>query len=76
MKNAAPKVTGQKSAAQALAGDLLWGAVEIGQAIGRSRRQTFHMLERGLLPARKVGGSWAASRRRLLEHLTGAANGP
>ena len=70
MNDAAPEVTGRKPAAQGLAGDdWLWGADAIGEAIGRSRRQTFHLLERGLLPARKIGGVWAASRRRLLEHL-------
>jgi len=49
--------------------DILWGADEIGPAIGRSRRQTFHLLERGHLPARKVGGRWVARRGDLLASL-------
>jgi len=48
--------------------DIAWGAVEIGEVINRDPRATFHLLERGFLPARKVGKLWAASRRRLLAH--------
>lgn len=49
--------------------EILWGAAEIGKAIGKSPRATFHLLERGLLPARKVGKQWCASRQRLLDAL-------
>ncbi len=42
--------------------DVLWGAEAIGSEIRRSARQTFHMLERGLLPAQKVGRLWCATR--------------
>lgn len=45
--------------------DLVWGATEIAKVIGRSARSTFHMLERGDLPARKVGSRWVADRSRL-----------
>jgi hypothetical protein len=48
-----------------------WGAEAIGKVINRPPRQTFHLLEHGYLPARKVGGSWVASRQRLLAHLSG-----
>jgi hypothetical protein len=51
----------------------LWGALAIGQAIGRSERQTFHALERGFLPATKVGKSWVTTKRRLLDRILGAA---
>lgn len=51
--------------------DLVWGATEIARVIGRSTRSTFHLLERELLPAKRVGGRWCASRRKLLEALTG-----
>jgi hypothetical protein len=51
--------------------DLIWGAVEIGKAIHRSPRQAFHLLERGILPGRKIGGRWCASRRKLLAALVG-----
>ena len=53
------------------ADDLLWGVREIGKAIRRSDRQTYHLLMRGLLPGRKIGASWVASRRKLLAALMG-----
>jgi len=40
--------------------DVLWGAAEIGRAIGKAARATFHLLEAGHLPARKIGGRWCA----------------
>jgi hypothetical protein len=49
----------------------LWGAVAIGLAINRSPRQTVYMLERGLIPASKVGKSWVTTPRRLRERLVG-----
>jgi hypothetical protein len=49
----------------------VWGAAAIGQVIGRTERQTFHMLEAGLLPAKKLGQRWAASRNKLLAAVTG-----
>ena len=51
--------------------DVLWGAQAIAAAINKSERSAFHLLERGLLPARKVGKIWVASRRKLLADLTG-----
>jgi hypothetical protein len=50
--------------------DLIWGCSAIAKAIGRSERSTFHLLERQLLPAKRVGGRWVASRRKLLDALT------
>lgn len=46
--------------------DLIWGAEEIGKIIGRSRRATYHMLENGDLPARRVQGRWVIERSRLI----------
>lgn len=46
--------------------DLIWGGEEIAKAIGRTRRITFHLLEKGELPAKKVGGRWVAERGKLL----------
>jgi hypothetical protein len=34
--------------------DLLWSVPEIARFIGRTKRQTYWLLERGALPARKV----------------------
>lgn len=54
--------------------DLIWGASDIGKAIGRTRRSTFHMLENGELPAaRKVSGRWVIERNKLVEFFTGEA---
>jgi hypothetical protein len=51
--------------------DLVWGCAAIGRVINRTGRQTYHMLERGLLPAKKIGARWVASRRKLLEAVVG-----
>ena len=53
--------------------DLLWGAGAIAEAINLPVRATFHLLENGRLPARKVGKRWVASRRALIDALTGEA---
>jgi hypothetical protein len=45
--------------------DFLWGAAAIAKAIGRTARQTYHLLESGHLPANRVGNRWVASRQRL-----------
>jgi hypothetical protein len=58
---------------QAVQSDLLWGAAEIGKAIGRNARQTFHLLSNEQIQcAKKVGGHWVCSRATLLHEL-GAA---
>jgi hypothetical protein len=46
--------------------DLIWEASAIAKFIGRSTRQTFCMLEKGVLPAKKVNGRWVASRQKLV----------
>jgi len=46
--------------------DLLWGAEEIAKFIGRSRRSVFDMLEKGVLPAKKVNGRWVVERSKLI----------
>jgi hypothetical protein len=51
--------------------DILWGAGEIAKFIRRSARQTFHLLEAGHLPARRVGNRWCASKKRLRDALLG-----
>ncbi|WP_042778947.1 DNA-binding protein [Sinorhizobium fredii] len=53
--------------------DLIWGAAEIAKLIGRSPRATFHMLDNGELPAKKVGGRWVAERGNLLRFFMGDA---
>jgi len=53
------------------ADDLLWGVAAIGAAIGRTDRQIYHMVAPGLLPAKKIGATWVASRRKLLASIVG-----
>lgn len=53
--------------------DIVWEVDNIAQVIGRSERQTFHLLATGQLPAKKVGGRWVASRRKLLQAVLGDA---
>lgn len=53
--------------------DLIWGAEEIGKAIGRSTRATFDMLDKGEIPAKKVNGRWVVSRQKLIDFFMEAA---
>ena len=53
--------------------DLAWGAREIARLIGKTPRATFHLLEQGQIPARKVGAQWVASRKKLRELFEGEA---
>ncbi len=53
--------------------DLLWEVAEIAKAIGRTERQTFHLLQSGELPAKKVGGRWVAERGQLIRFFMGDA---
>jgi hypothetical protein len=48
----------------------IWGAEAIGSVIGKNRRQTFWLLQNGMLPARKVGAQWVSERKALLAFLT------
>lgn len=54
--------------------DIVWGAENIGILIGKSTSATFQMLERGHIPgAKKPGGRWAVSRKKLLAYFEVAA---
>ena len=46
--------------------DLIWEVGAIAKLIGRTERQTFHLLSSGCLPAKKVGGRWVAERGKLI----------
>lgn len=46
--------------------DLVWGVTEIAKLIGRTERQTNHLLAAGKLPGKKVGGRWVAERGKLV----------
>lgn len=50
--------------------DFLWGANKIGRAIGRTPRQTHHLLTTGKLKsAKKIGGLWVANRPKLIREF-------
>lgn len=51
--------------------DIVWEVENIAKFIGRTSRQTYHLLETGALPARKIGGRWVASRKKLLAAILG-----
>jgi hypothetical protein len=48
---------------------LIWGAKKIGEVIGRNTRETFAMLEKGYLPAKKVGRLWVSEEDALRKTL-------
>lgn len=51
----------------------VWGAKAIGKEIGLTERQAYHLLEKGLLPARKLGDKWVADARQLHVLISGEA---
>jgi hypothetical protein len=53
--------------------EAIWGAIEIGKVINAGPRRTFYLLEKGLLPARKIGGVWQSTRGELRDLLLGIA---
>jgi hypothetical protein len=58
-----------------LGADLLWGVNSIAHELGLTKRQTYHQLETGKLPAQKQAGKWVASRRGLRAHFAGIIAG-
>jgi hypothetical protein len=48
---------------------LIWGADSIAREIGVSRRRAFYLLESGLIPAKKIGGRWCATREELRQYF-------
>lgn len=52
-----------------LSEDFLDGAERIGAYGGWSARRTFYLLEKGLIPAFKIGNRWIARKTRLRQHF-------
>ncbi|GAB4240838.1 MAG: hypothetical protein Kow0032_28690 [Methyloligellaceae bacterium] len=48
-----------------LADDLLKGVPEIARYTGDSERRVYHLAERGLIPAFKIGAKWHARKSQL-----------
>jgi hypothetical protein len=60
--------------AESLANDKLSGASNISKFINEPERRTYYLLEKGLIPAGKLGNTWIASKAKLRGHyakLTG-----
>jgi len=54
--------------------DLIWGVAEIAKLIGRSDRQTYHMIQSGHLPVvKQIGDRYVASRQKLIDFFMEAA---
>ncbi|EJC69375.1 hypothetical protein Rleg5DRAFT_5166 [Rhizobium leguminosarum bv. viciae WSM1455] len=54
--------------------DLIWGVEEIADLIGRTERQTYHMIKKGHLPmVKQVGERYVASRQKLIAFFMEAA---
>lgn len=53
--------------------DLVWGGDAIAREIKKTRTQTYYLLEKGLLPARKVGIQWVATKGNLRRFFSSAA---
>lgn len=46
---------------------LLKGAKQAAKVLGLSPREIYNLLDRGLIPARKLGGRWYFHRQELLD---------
>jgi hypothetical protein len=58
-----------------LAEDLLVGAREIGEFIGRSPGAAHKLLATGVIPGGKIGWLWVGSKRALREHFAELTSG-
>jgi hypothetical protein len=51
--------------------DILWGVEAIAGYIGKNVRQTYSLLQHGMIPAMKVGTQWVSRRSKLDTRLSG-----
>jgi hypothetical protein len=58
-----------------LSDDLLWGVDAIAEFINRTRRQTFHLIETGQIPAGKTRGRIVASRTKVRARFAALVGG-
>jgi hypothetical protein len=68
-------ISTQSNAQDDLANDIAWGVDAIGKVIGRNARQTFHLIDTGKLPVKKIGGRWCASRSGLRKFFADVLSG-
>lgn len=57
---------GDKSMSEVKPIELIWGIAKIARVIGRTDRQTYHLLTSGNLPAKQLGNRWVAERGKLI----------
>jgi hypothetical protein len=55
--------------------DVLWGAADIGREIGLDRQSTYHLLNKGLLPAHRLGRRWVSTKDLLRRAVVGERGG-
>jgi hypothetical protein len=60
---------------ESLGSDLIWGVSALAKEIGKTERQTYHLVETRQIPAGKTGGFIVASRRRLRAHFEALTSG-
>lgn len=51
--------------------NLIWGAADIAAVLNVPTKTAFRLLQRGDVPARKVGSQWVAEQEKLREFFTG-----
>jgi hypothetical protein len=73
--NANASIAVHQTDSAGLSGDLLWGVDAIAAELNLTRRQTYHQLETGRLPARKQAGKWVASRMGLRRYFASIVAG-
>jgi hypothetical protein len=55
--------------------DLLWGVDAIAAEIKRTARQTYHLIQTGVIPTEKVGAIHTARKSKLRARLLGEDGG-
>ncbi len=63
----------RRATTPALRDDLLIGAQAIADEIGIDIRKAFYWLQKGHIPAKKIGDLWTSTRSALRRHFEGEA---
>ena len=58
-----------------LSNDLMEGASVIAEFYGTKKRRVYYLLERGQIPAFKVGNRWCARKSTLLKYIAALESG-
>jgi hypothetical protein len=78
--NTSPVANGNRHPPQQFVDDSLsdldtpvWGAAAIAELLNCSERRAYWLLERGHIPAEKIGHHWVTTRRRACARIEGRA---